>query len=272
MSQFSIFESGWVELVFEHKNKNYGAYQLRKETTKTTITAFFLAVLLIVSFISIFVLINKLNPTMTLPKVALETVIKPIDLDIIIPVTSSEPIPKSQIPSTKKTISDILSTPQLTNPQIVPAASATADKFPEVSSTNSSNITSDNGGVVSTVTTEGTPVSNPTVAENNTIVSSLTLDAAPEFPGGIKKFYQYVGNNFSKPEIDGEVTFKVVVAFVIEKDGSMTDIKILKDPGHGLGQEALRVLKSLKTKWTPGILNGKSMRTAYTLPIVIKSE
>jgi protein TonB len=63
-----------------------------------------------------------------------------------------------------------------------------------------------------------------------------------------------------------------MIAFVIEKDGTMTDIRILKDPGYGLGQEAVRVLKSLKTKWNPGILNSKPMRTAYTLPIIIKTE
>lgn len=272
MSQFSIFESGWVELVFEHKNKNYGAYQLRKETTKTTITAFFLSVLLIVSIICVFVVINKLNPNMTLPKPTLETVIKPIDLDIIIPITPTKPIPKTTVPSKKNTIKDNLNSPQLTNPEITPAQSTTVDKFPEANSTHSTNISSDNSGIVSNVTAEGSPTNSPPAIENNAIVSTVSLDAAPEFPGGIKKFYQYVGNHFTKPEIDGEVSFKVIVAFVIEKDGSMTDIKILKDPGYGLGHEALRVLRSLKTKWTPGILNGKPMRTAYTLPIVIKSE
>ncbi|MNY48601.1 Gram-negative bacterial tonB protein [compost metagenome] len=65
---------------------------------------------------------------------------------------------------------------------------------------------------------------------------------------------------------------KVYVSFVIERDGSITDITVIKDPGYGLGKEAVRVLKSLKTKWTPGVLNGKTVRTAYNLPITIKTE
>ncbi|MNT81451.1 Gram-negative bacterial tonB protein [compost metagenome] len=60
------------------------------------------------------------------------------------------------------------------------------------------------------------------------------------------------------------------MSFVIEKDGSMTDIQVKKDPGYGLGKEAVRVLKSLKTKWSPGMMQGKAVRTAYNLPITIQ--
>jgi protein TonB len=92
----------------------------------------------------------------------------------------------------------------------------------------------------------------------------------PEFPGGIQKFYNYVGNNFEKPEIDELNNYKVYVAFVIERDGSMSDIKVIKDPGFGLGREAVRVLKSLKTKWSPGMIGSKPVRTAYNLPITVQ--
>jgi protein TonB len=98
------------------------------------------------------------------------------------------------------------------------------------------------------------------------------LDKLPEFPGGINKFYTYVGNNFEKPEIDVINTIKIHVYFVIEKDGSMTDIQVKRDPGYGLGKEAIRVLKSLKTKWTPGMINSKPVRTAYSLPIKVQME
>jgi protein TonB len=77
---------------------------------------------------------------------------------------------------------------------------------------------------------------------------------------------------FTRPELDAEKTLKVYVSFVIERDGSITDITVLNDPGYGLGKEAIRVLKSIKTKWTPGILDGKAVRTAYNLPITIKTE
>jgi protein TonB len=60
------------------------------------------------------------------------------------------------------------------------------------------------------------------------------------------------------------------VSFVIEKDGSMTDIQVIGNPGYGLDREAVRVLKSIKTKWSPGIINSKVVRTAFNLPIIVQ--
>jgi protein TonB len=112
----------------------------------------------------------------------------------------------------------------------------------------------------------------PSDGKINDPVNTAVLDKMPEFPGGMAKFYTYVGNNFQRPELDVEKTLKVYISFVIERDGSITDIKVFNDPGYGLGKEAIRVLKSIKTKWAPGILNGKTVRTAYNLPITIKTE
>ena len=81
------------------------------------------------------------------------------------------------------------------------------------------------------------------------------------------KFYKYVAKNFRSPETDNDIAIRVLVSFVIEKDGSMTDIRVPRNPGYGLDKEAIRVLKSLKIKWSPGMIKGKPVRTAYSLPI-----
>lgn len=101
------------------------------------------------------------------------------------------------------------------------------------------------------------------------IYNSAALQRQPEFPGGIQEFYKLVNNNFRIPDISHEVTARIYVSFVIEKDGSMTNIKVLRDPGYGLGREAVRVLESIKTKWEPGIDNNKPVRAMYNLPITI---
>jgi protein TonB len=67
-------------------------------------------------------------------------------------------------------------------------------------------------------------------------------------------------------------SIKVYVSFVIEKDGTMTDIQVKRDPGYGLGKEAIRVLKSLKTKWSPGMIGSKPVRTSYNLPISVQID
>ncbi|MGK4566019.1 energy transducer TonB [Flavobacterium sp. 3HN19-14] len=74
--------------------------------------------------------------------------------------------------------------------------------------------------------------------------------------------------NFRTP--DEEVKGKVIVQFVVEKDGSLTDIKVVRDLGYGTGAEAIRVLKSAP-KWKPGIQNGRAVRVLFSLPISIQS-
>lgn len=273
MSKLSIYESRWIDLVFEDKNKNYGAYQLRQKSTKNTVSAFFLGVLLITTIVCIAMVINKLSPnTIVAPEIP-EFEIRPIDLDDIIPVTPEEPLKKTALPTVKNPVENVVTTQNMTNPQVVNADVATPDVPKNNEFTQPSTTTPASGDATTGTVTTATQGTTPEVElPNNGIVNTTMLDKSPEFPGGMKKFYSYVGNNFAKPDIEGLETIRISVAFVIEKDGSLTDIRVLKDPGYGLGQEAIRVLKSLKTKWTPGILNGKPMRTAYTLPIVIKAE
>jgi len=92
------------------------------------------------------------------------------------------------------------------------------------------------------------------------------------FPGGVEAFLEIVGNRFTAPEIDEEKTLKVIVFFVVEKDGSLSNITVPRSPGFGLDKEAIRVLKSIKTKWEPGIYKGEPVRTQYSLPIVVKTN
>lgn len=91
----------------------------------------------------------------------------------------------------------------------------------------------------------------------------------PEFPGGLEAFYKAINANFNIPKVDNNTTAKIYVSFSIEEDGTMSDIKAVKDPGYGLGKEAVRVIKLIKEKWKPGTRDGIPVKTSYTLPITI---
>ena len=65
---------------------------------------------------------------------------------------------------------------------------------------------------------------------------------------------------------------KVFVTFVVEKDGSISDIKVIRDMGYGTGKEAIRVIKSCPVKWNPGEQNGKKVRMLFSLPIKLVTE
>ena len=274
MSKLSIYETGWINLVFQDRNKEYGAYQLRQETTKTSLRALFMGTLLLASLFSIPTLINHFSSdngvTATIPDFS-NTLVQ---LSDIVPNQILE-TQKQVLPEIKKQIPEkTVESAQLVNPVIVQASQANQDIAKNTDNSSVTNTTSEGPGTVGINPTStsgvGTETAITTVDSGNTIVNSVALDKLPEFPGGISKFYSYVGNNFEKQEIDGSGSIRVYVSFVIERDGSMTDIQVKRDPGYGLGKEAVRVLKSLKTKWSPGMIAGKPVRTAYNLPITVQ--
>jgi hypothetical protein len=102
----------------------------------------------------------------------------------------------------------------------------------------------------------------------NSIYNSAGIDVKPEFPGGQKEFDKYIRKNYNVPPEAKQIKGKVFVTFIIEKDGSLTDIKVLRDLGFGTGKEAIHVLEQ-SPKWIPGQQKGMIVRTTYTLPISI---
>ena len=274
MSKLSIYETGWINLVFQDRNKEYGAYQLRQEATKTSLRALFMGILLLASLFSIPTLINHFSSdnsvTATIPDFS-NTLVQ---LSDIVPNQILE-TQKQVLPEIKKQNPETaVESAQLINPIITQASQADQDIAKNTDNTSVTNTITEGTGTLGINPTStsgvGTETAIPIVDSGNTIVNSLSLDKLPEFPGGINKFYSYVGNNFEKQEIDSSGSIRVYVSFVIERDGSMTDIQVKKDPGYGLGKEAVRVLKSLKTKWSPGMIAGKPVRTAYNLPITVQ--
>lgn len=104
-------------------------------------------------------------------------------------------------------------------------------------------------------------------ANDSEIYSSVGIDVKPEFPGGISAFYKFIGDNYKSPDLPG-LKGKVYLSFVIEKDGKVNEIKVLRDIGHGTGDEAMRIL-NLCPNWLPGEQNGQKVRCMYSIPIAI---
>jgi hypothetical protein len=96
------------------------------------------------------------------------------------------------------------------------------------------------------------------------------VEVRPEFPGGINQFMDFVGKNFKMPDYEG-YGGTIKVAFVIEIDGSVTNVKVVKDLGDGTGAEAKRVV-SISPRWSSGEFRGKKVRVLYELPIKIAGQ
>ncbi|BAU54615.1 energy transducer TonB [Mucilaginibacter gotjawali] len=90
----------------------------------------------------------------------------------------------------------------------------------------------------------------------------------PEFPGGIDKFFSFLKKKIRLPYLDDNLRGRVIASFVIEKDGSLTQIKIARGLRQDIDDAVIKVL-SLSPKWKPGMQNGKPVRVAYSIPVPI---
>ena len=262
--KLDIIKNQWLDIVFEGRNKIYGAYELRKSNTKTTIKA-----LIIGSVIFAFAVAAPLIASF-LPdsgedevdnNVKIATVKLPPKKEEVKPNQPPPPPPPPKVDQVK-----------FTKPVVAKAEEVTEDP-PKIEDLKDKKVGSETiKGDPDAVLTVDEPVGTGTAAvveEDNQVYNTAGIEVKPDFPGGIEKFYKFVGNNYKTPEEEG-LKGKVYVTFVVEKDGSLTDIKVLRDIGYGTGAEAIRVLKKCP-RWTPGEQNGKKVRVLYSLPITIQS-
>lgn len=110
----------------------------------------------------------------------------------------------------------------------------------------------------------------PEAILENWIYNTVDLDVLPDYNGGMAARNKFIDKNFKAPKDEGEkIQGKIYLYFVIEKDGTISNAKVMRDYGYGSGAEALRVLNKMP-KWIPGQIKGKTVRCAYTTPFIIQ--
>lgn len=107
--------------------------------------------------------------------------------------------------------------------------------------------------------------------EDNEVYNTAAVEVLPKFPGGINKFHVFLKKNYVIPQqiLKDEVSGGVFVNFIIEKDGSVSNPKVLRDFGYGSGKELERVLK-LSPNWIPAIKGGNPVRCLYSVPYYVQ--
>ena len=115
----------------------------------------------------------------------------------------------------------------------------------------------------------------PEVVEEEVVEQEIfqIVEEMPSFPGGEGKLMEYVAKNIKYPQIAREtgIQGRVFVGFVVEPDGSISNVKLLRGIGGGCDEEAMRVIKSLP-KWKPGKQRGKAVRVSYQIPVFFKLQ
>ncbi|TDD76252.1 energy transducer TonB [Flavobacterium caseinilyticum] len=262
--KLDILKNQWLDIVFEGRNKVYGAYELRQSNRKTTIKALIIGGVFFSLAVAAPLIINLLP----------EGEEQEVDRDIkitAIKLPPKEEKPKLNVPPPPPPPPKVDQV-KFVKPVVAKAEEVTEEppKIVEIKDkkVGAETIKGDPDAVL-TVEPVGTGKAAVVEEVDNQIYNTAGIEVKPDFPGGIDKFYKFVGSNYQTPEEEG-LKGKVYVTFVVEKDGSLTDIKVIRDIGYGTGKEAIRVLKK-SPRWSPGIQNGKPVRVLYSLPITIQS-
>jgi len=264
-SKIDLFNKEWLDVVFAKKNKSYGAYELRQTSAKNTAKSLLIAsAIFILLFVGpkIYALIAGILPEPPPEKIT-EVVMQappPINPDVKTPPPVEPPPPKE----------DQIKFP----PPIVKPDNEVQDEEPpkleelKKADPGQKTIEGDPTADIVQIAPAGEGPKQAQVVEDNTVYNFVSMENPPNYPGGLDKFYKYLGDNIKYPPMAAEnnIQGKVLVSFTVEKDGSLTDLKVERKLGYGTDEEAMRVLK-LSKRWNPGMQNGKPVRVKYNIPI-----
>ena len=278
MSKIDLISNDWVDLVFDGKNQAYGAYRLRKSTGKRNIIAIVSVIILAVAAFS----------AMAIKKIVDEQAAKVAATEVNELSALNQPKKKAEVKQQKvqikepeKVVERVKSSVKFTAPvikkdnEVKPEDEIkTQDQLMETKTaigTFDVKGNDDANGEVLKAKDVITQPEPPKHVEENKVFD--VVEQMPSFPGGPQALLQYLNNNVKYPVVAQEngVQGRVVISFVVEKDGSVTDVQVAKSVDPSLDKEAQRVVKSMP-HWIPGKQNGSAVRVKYVVPVSFKLQ
>jgi protein TonB len=278
MAKVDLIDNSWVDLVFEGKNQEYGAYVLRKETGKRNVKAL---VWVLIGIALIFAIAYA--------NLAIQNAIKQnasIDTDVELSklaqkkeakVERKEEVKKVELE--QKVVEKVKSSVKFTAPEI-----KKDDEVKPEDELKSQDDLSKTNTAIGVYNVEGNDEAEGEVLKAKEVVVDEkpkeeetkvfdVVEQMPQFPGGPQALFEYLSKNIKYPVVAEEngIQGRVIVTFVVERDGSITDVKVAKSVDPSLDKEAMRVVKSMPN-WIPGKQNGSAVRVKYTVPVTFRLQ
>ena len=277
MAKLDLISNEWANLVFEGRNQAYGAYELRKNTSKRNVWS-----IVIVALAAVLLYVG-----LTLQRMAEAN--RQVENTQVVAVTNIEQkkkeakvekkeVIKQQEP--EKVVEKVKSSVKFTAPVIKKDSEVKEEDEIDLEKVQNSNAAigtfnvegnDEKGGEVLKAKEEIAAPEPPKHEEENKVFD--VVEQMPSFPGGQSALMSWLSQNIKYPVIAAEngVQGRVVVQFVVEKDGSITDVKVVRSVDPSLDKEASRVVKSMP-HWIPGKQNGSAVRVKYTVPVSFKLQ
>ena len=254
----------WEDIVFENRNKEYGAYLNRRSYSKSVVLAAlitFLAMGFVLAFPTIKEWFSSDEEVVDDNKLKNQTV----SLDQPPPITPNQPPPPDiRIPPPVKTIIKFLP-PKVTEKEVVEE-----EEMPTIEEIKENETGSvDVEGTGEVVFEE--PVEEAKGEDPNKVF--LVVEQPPEFEGGLEAMYKFIGKNMKYPASARRMNIEgsVFVGFVVDADGKISEASIIKGISADCDKEALRVVQMMP-KWRPGKQSGRPVRVKFVLPIKFKLD
>jgi len=262
----NLYSQEWCDIVFEGKNKDYGAYPIRLTSTKRYITAL-IVILLLTAFVAVLpTIITKVKEAAQRRAIAagLTETTKITELENLDEIEEIRPEalpPPPLIASIKFTPPVITASEEMTDDD---AMKSQEDLQKSDAVVSIADVVGDKDGVVDIRDLEEAKV---IVQEEETI--HRVVEQMPEFPGGLQELNAYIKKRLQYPQLAAEngIQGTTVVQFAVMKDGSVDKVTVYASSHPMLDKEAIRVVKTLP-KWIPGKINGKGVNSYYIIPIV----
>ena len=279
MSQIDLIDNRWSDLMFENRNKEYGAYVLRRQTTARNIKSI-ITVLILFAIVMVYMVaknayddyqakhqaqtqvteLTALQEQKKEAKVERKEVVKQEKIEQVVEKVKSSI--KFTAPVIKKDDEvrpedEMKSQDEIMNSKVAVGFANVIgnDEYGEVLKAKEALVTE--------------PV-KPKEEENKVFD---VVEQMPSFPGGMAALMAYLQKSIKYPPVAEEngIQGRVVCTFVVERDGSVTDVRVAKSVDPSLDKEAVRVVSAMP-RWIPGKQNGQSVRVKYTLPVTFRLQ
>ena len=283
MAKIDLYDPKWVDMVFAGKNKEYGAYQLRKGTSGRNIKSLLILVIaaaLVGGFLAWKVIEQKQAEEQQAYMEAME--LAKLQQQAKKEEKKKEPVkpkiePKKEIPvarETQKFTAPVIKKDELVKEENQVKQMDQLDAKVAVGTKDEEGVKDRNIEAVRSDIAVATPPPPPPAPKPE--VSNKVFDVVeemPSFPGGQGALMSFLNSNIKYPVVAQEngVQGRVIVGFVVERDGSITDVKVMRSVDPSLDREAQRVVKAMP-RWKPGKQNGSAVRVKYNVPVVFRLQ
>lgn len=264
MSQkINLFNDAWVDLLFEKRNQEYGAFELRKDSSRRHRWGIIAALIFFAVIIWAPILYKQISESRkdrmvevtTLSNIEIEKKVeKPKDIII-----------ENPTPPLKSSI-------KFTPPVIKPDEEVQDEEIIKTQEElTKADVTISTADVKGTDEEHGMDISelnNQIVGEDTISAPYVVVEQMPEFPGGESALQNYLRSSVKYPKIalENGIQGKVYISFVVDTNGGISNVKVTRGIDTALDKEAMRVIKAMP-KWIPGKQNGQAVRVSFTLPI-----